>query len=100
MKNSENEVNYMGYIAPVPHYQYMQYAEREANKDYDPFTFMPINRIQPLMNNAQRNDFGQDNDTGLSKPKDSRKRFGQTEGDSPDFLADITGKGKYINEYV
>ncbi|WP_456271776.1 hypothetical protein [Bacillus sp. AK031] len=90
----------MGYIAPVPHYQYMQYAEREANKEYDPFTFMPINRIRPLMNKAQRDDTGVDQDTSLSKLKDSRKRFRQAEGISPDFLADITGKGKYINEYV
>jgi hypothetical protein len=90
----------MGYIAPVPHYQYMQYAERETIKDYDPFTFMPINRIQPLMNKGQQDDSSLDEDGGLPKSKDTRRHFLQGEGISPDFLADITGKGKYINEYV
>ncbi|MGF2615389.1 hypothetical protein FZC84_18365 [Rossellomorea vietnamensis] len=89
----------MGYIAPVPHYQYMQYAEREAKKDYDPFTFIPVNRIQPLYNQDQHR---QENiETGENGPGFKRmKNITGPETVSAEFLADITGKGKYINEYV
>jgi hypothetical protein len=94
----ESEVNSMGYIAPVPNYQYMQYAEREANKDYDPFTFMPINRIRPLANKDQQPD-DINNDNNMLKYSD-RKRLRKDDTVTAEFLADITGKGKYINEYV
>ncbi|EDL63054.1 hypothetical protein [Bacillus sp. SG-1] len=89
----------MGYIAPVPHYQYMQYAEREAIKDYDPFTFMPINRIQPLANKDQQQHDSVESDVKTNRTK-SGKSFSKENAVSAEFLADITGKGKYINEYV
>ncbi|WP_102271787.1 hypothetical protein [Cytobacillus massiliigabonensis] len=40
----------MGYIAPVTNYQYSQYAERVISKGYDPYRFVPINRIKPSTN--------------------------------------------------
>ncbi|TYR77767.1 hypothetical protein FZC79_02835 [Rossellomorea vietnamensis] len=89
----------MGYIAPVPHYQYMQYAEREANKDYDPFKFVPVNRIQPLFN--QERFAEEDIETDVNSLRyNKRKKFSGADTVSAEFLADITGKGKYINEYV
>ncbi|MGM0844344.1 MAG: hypothetical protein ACQEUT_05140 [Bacillota bacterium] len=88
----------MGYIAPVPHYQYMQYAEREAIKDYDPFLFMPVNRIVPL-SDQQHAEENMKSHVDTSRFKGT-KRFSETETVSAEFLADITGKGKYINEYV
>ncbi|WP_409253464.1 hypothetical protein V1502_06020 [Bacillus sp. SCS-153A] len=90
----------MGYIAPVPHYQYMQYAEREANKDYDPFTFMPVNRIQPLVNKDQDQNDNVGKDDSKVKTAKYRKEISKGAAVSPEFLADITGKGKYINEYI
>ncbi|RIW30195.1 hypothetical protein D3H55_17270 [Bacillus salacetis] len=94
----KSEVSIMGYIAPVPHYQYMQYAEREISKDYDPFTFMPVTRIRPLVNKDQQYD-GSLSDGNIEK-FGNRKRSSKSEHISSEFLADITGKGKYVNEYV
>ncbi|WP_421384236.1 hypothetical protein ACOJQI_06525 [Bacillus salacetis] len=89
----------MGYIAPVTHYQYMQYAEREADKEYDPFTFRPVNRIRPISNKDHQQDKGIDSERQQGK-SGQRRRYRKTDTVSPEYLADITGKGKYINEYV
>ncbi|KOP81771.1 hypothetical protein ACFFHH_17745 [Cytobacillus solani] len=40
----------MGYIAPITNYQYSQYVERVISKGYDPYRFVPINRIKPTTN--------------------------------------------------
>jgi hypothetical protein len=90
----------MGYIAPVPHYQYMQYAEREANKDYDPFTFTPVNRIRPLFNEDDQQQNQSIESNHQQEESRQRRKYKKTEAVSAGFLAKITGKGKYINEYV
>jgi hypothetical protein len=88
----------MGYIAPVPHFQYMQYAEREVSKDYDPFTFMPVSRIRPLVNEDEQYDGDLSGENMVNVR--GQKRSSKSEPLLEEFLADITGKGKYINEYV
>lgn len=40
----------MGYILPVPSYQYSQYAEREIGTKYDPFHFVPVSKISAQSN--------------------------------------------------
>ncbi|MBW3114166.1 MULTISPECIES: hypothetical protein [Bacillaceae] len=92
----------MGYIAPIPHYQYKQYQERDMKVDKHPFSFFPIQPIKPLKNKSQTN------------PEATETRYGDHHSNQhensyqPTFkapipsslLAKLTGKGNHINEYV
>ncbi|MBM7586558.1 hypothetical protein JOC86_003110 [Bacillus pakistanensis] len=93
----------MGYIAPIPHHQYKQYAEREMKIVYDPFKFVPIPRIN-LKSKLKEKDH-----TRLQQKFSRRKKKHPTlinkkimhdSSISPDFLAEFTGKGIHFNEYV
>jgi hypothetical protein len=92
----------MGYIAPIPHYQYKQYQEREIKVEKNPFRFFPVQSVRPLKNKSQAH--SEESETAnyvhhlnhkttpyhtLTEPSISSK-----------LLAQLTGKGKHVNEYV
>ena len=95
----------MGYIAPVTNYQYSQYAERVNSQGYDPYRFVPINRIKPSTNpreydhpilNGQthpikRSKMSQEQSISSGKNKNERLEKLQSQ---------LTGKGIFYNESV
>ncbi|UII57051.1 hypothetical protein LS684_06320 [Cytobacillus spongiae] len=87
----------MGYIAPIIHYQYDQYANRELSNDYDPFTFLPIHSIKQIKNGQtpeqEQNKFKQN-----LKIKQTKKAIDQQFIEQA--LAEVTGKGQLFNECV
>ncbi|MED3551592.1 hypothetical protein [Cytobacillus praedii] len=95
----------MGYIAPVTNYQYSQYAERVISKGYDPYRFVPINRIKPSTNPREydhpilngkthpikRSKMSQEQSISSGKNKNERLEKLQSQ---------LTGKGIFYNESV
>ncbi|WP_077211223.1 hypothetical protein [Bacillus dakarensis] len=91
----------MGYIAPVPNYQYSQYAEREVNQKYDPFRFVPIDPTKALSNGnhsimlkreESRTKTNHKNKAGIKKVK--------TQKVIDKIYSEVTGKGALFNESV
>ncbi|MBP2241205.1 hypothetical protein J2Z40_001767 [Cytobacillus eiseniae] len=89
----------MGYIAPVTNYQYTQYAERVISKRYDPYRFVPIDRIKHL---ANRQDFNHPflfkDPNPHQESKVSKKMYKEQPTDK--IYSEITGKGRYFSEYA
>ncbi|PWW19163.1 hypothetical protein DFO73_12253 [Cytobacillus oceanisediminis] len=94
----------MGYILPLTHYQYNQYAEREIGNKYDPFRFVPVTRIAAQSNSK---DFRQELPLDIQKKliktnpnqrseypnRKNRKTAEQTYGE-------LTGKGRHFSECI
>ncbi|MEI2665024.1 hypothetical protein [Rossellomorea sp. LJF3] len=90
----------MGYIAPIPHYQYKQYQEREIKVDKHHFSFFPIQPIKPLKNKSQAHPEGADEHVPHSiQGKAPYEKLRKSSIPST-LLAQLTGKGKHFNEYV
>ncbi len=90
----------MGYIAPIPHYQYKQYQEREMKVEKHPFRFFPIQAIKPLKNKSNSG-HGQVDSDNIPHLKHMMKDPAiQNPSISSKLLAEVTGKGNYFNEYV
>ncbi|RLQ97157.1 hypothetical protein [Falsibacillus albus] len=85
----------MGYIAPVPHYQYMQYQKRVANKGYDPFDLIPVEKTAPASQFGQILKDMQEDDESHAMQENTRIKH-----ISSDLLYRSTGKGKFINEII
>jgi hypothetical protein len=79
----------MGYISPVVFWQYEDYKRRveQADKTPDPIPVHPASRIE--LNAEGMRLFHRSQQHPLYKAKKSEKN-----------VADLTGKGRYINEYV
>ncbi|PFA66369.1 hypothetical protein CN378_13810 [Bacillus sp. AFS015802] len=92
----------MGYIAPIPHYQYKQYQERELKVDKHPFSFFPIQPIKPLKNKAKTHPEETESTDGSHHFKQRTTSYKTTGKPSipSTLLAQLTGKGKHFNEYV
>lgn len=95
----------MGYIAPVTNYQYSQYAERVISKGYDPYRFVPINRIKPSTNPREYNQPTLERQTlAIKKSKivqeklDDRSTYRKDRIEKLQSL--LTGKGIFYNESV
>lgn len=95
----------MGYIAPVTNYQYSQYVERVISKGYDPYRFVPINRIKPLTNPREYNQPTLERQTlAIKKSKivqeklDDRSTYRKDRIEKLQSL--LTGKGIFYNESV
>ncbi|MFE8700445.1 hypothetical protein ACFYKX_07460 [Cytobacillus sp. FJAT-54145] len=93
----------MGYIAPVTHYQYQQYAERDIKKDYDPFHFVPINKINPALNEQLASQAQYK--ANLEKPIKRKLALNQRAKTINDktiehTYSELTGKGKYFSECI
>ncbi|WP_174731023.1 hypothetical protein [Mesobacillus harenae] len=92
----------MGYIIPFTHYQYSQYAEREAGNDSGLLPVSPVSKIQKERPVQKGND-----QTGQV---DEKKRHSHTSvmlsKRSVDnniiekVYAEITGKGKHFSEII
>ena len=92
----------MGYIAPIPHYQYKQYQEREIKVDKHPFSFFPVQPIKPLKNKSQAHSEQTEADDQIhhSNQKATSYRTHNKSSIPTTLLAQLTGKGKHFNEYV
>lgn len=94
----------MGYIAQVTNFQYDQYAERVVSKKYDPYRFVPIDKIKPPVNpgkyfhpDLQPNTYNRMNPKEhqeLGKDQNIEKlRFEKLYGE-------LTGIGRHYSEYA
>ncbi|WP_313804556.1 hypothetical protein [Cytobacillus sp.] len=95
----------MGYIAPVTNYQYSQYAERVVNKGYNPYRFVPINRIKPLTNPREYNQPTLEGQTlAIKKSKSVQEKLDNRSSDRKARIEKLqsllTGKGIFYNESV
>ncbi|MGX1264915.1 hypothetical protein RKD55_002719 [Rossellomorea marisflavi] len=80
----------MGYIAPIPHYQYKQYQEREIKVTEHPYHFTPVHAITGLSREMGGHAGGPPGDqNGRGKEKVPEKT-----------IAKVTGKGINFHEYV
>ncbi|WP_411159286.1 hypothetical protein [Rossellomorea oryzaecorticis] len=93
----------MGYIAPIPHFQYRQYQEREMKVNKHPFRFFPVQPARALKNNREET-FSEEmriyEDNEHKKNLSATKRRPQKNMIPQELLAEVTGKGTYFNEYV
>ncbi|GLB58943.1 hypothetical protein [Cytobacillus sp. NCCP-133] len=94
----------MGYILPVRNYQNNQYAEREIGNKYDPFCFVPVNRIAASANGKE---FRQELPLGTQKNlvkttsnqrQDYTKHINRLKADKT--YGEMTGKGRYFSECI
>ncbi|WNS76898.1 hypothetical protein RRV45_07900 [Bacillus sp. DTU_2020_1000418_1_SI_GHA_SEK_038] len=89
----------MGYIIPVNHYQYSQYAEREVIKRYDPYRFVPIKRIKPSINPPERQHPQEPTLTQTNK-KMSRMNQKVSHQKMDRLYGEITGKGLLYSDFA
>ncbi|CAN7459592.1 hypothetical protein [Rossellomorea sp. LjRoot5] len=90
----------MGYIAPIPHYQYKQYQEREIKVDKNHFSFFPVQPIKPLKNKSQAHPEGTSEQVPhFNQVKAPYEKLSKSSIPSA-LLAELTGKGTHFNEYV
>lgn len=87
----------MGYIIPVNHYQYSQYAERAAIKKYDPYRFVPINRIKPSVNSPEKE---QSHELIPTDKKASGKNQKTPNNQMERLYGEITGKGLLYSDFA
>ncbi|WP_335869923.1 hypothetical protein [Bacillus sp. 2205SS5-2] len=89
----------MGYILPYPNYQYQKYAERVNSHQYDPFNIMAVSKIS-LRKTAQENQQELQEDS-LQRKTTFNSSHAAKAGPIPAYLvAEVTGKGKHVNEYI
>ncbi len=81
----------MGYILPLPHYEYKQYQEREMKVRPHSYGFVPVHSITKLTSENREHEKLSQNQRGFQSTAHS---------DAHRMVADITGKGKYVNEYA
>lgn len=92
----------VGYIAPVNHYQYAQYHNREIGLKYDPFKVIPIERIQPIEKRTEVS--GKEEASilftfwGISGVNGEEKGYKRKRIEK--VYSEMTGKGRLFNESV
>ncbi|WP_449622514.1 hypothetical protein [Robertmurraya sp. Marseille-Q9965] len=91
----------MGYVAPIPNFQYSQYAERELENGYDPFRIIPVGRTKPAAN-ARLNQAREKEMIQMKQIKKKRSAVPKTSSRSmaEKIYSELTGKGKYFNECI
>lgn len=94
----------MGYIAPIPHFQYKQYQEREMKVNKHPFRFFPVQPARAMKNNREETI---SDEMHIYRDNEQKKNLSATTKRKPqknmipqELLAEVTGKGTYFNEYV
>lgn len=91
----------MGYIAPIPNFQYSQYAERELDNGYDPFRIIPVGRTNPAasarLNHAKSKEIGREK---MRKKKGSTVAKASSRSKVEEIYCELTGKGQYFNECI
>ncbi|HEY4553392.1 MAG TPA: hypothetical protein VIG80_09375 [Bacillaceae bacterium] len=93
----------MGYIAPIPHYQYQQYSDRVQvePKGQDPFPVTSIHKVdlRSKFRRTLEERIHEAHKDHVSYWKGKGSRY-QKMSVQPEILSEITGKGKHFNEYV
>lgn len=89
----------MGYIAPITHYQYNQYAEREVIKKYDPYRFVPIKPIKPAINPPESQPTKNPVNPQHFK-KTTKKHHHNHNGKIDKIYGEITGEGLLFSDYA
>lgn len=99
----------MGYILPVTNYQYIQYAERDTDTDYDPFHIGKINRIRK--ENPVQREKEQEQGEVAARMQKAAQEFSLPRADRiykrkvhpivvSKTFAELTGKGKHYSETI
>ncbi|QOR67650.1 hypothetical protein IM538_05780 [Cytobacillus suaedae] len=80
----------MGYIAPIHHEQYTQYANRLLLRNYNYTTLQPVARSY-MHSKAY---------TPHESPLDNKKQSSTMANEADTLITELTGKGQYINELI
>lgn len=89
----------VGYIAPITHYQYSQYAEREIIKKYDPYLFVPLKPIKPTVNPPESQ--SSNGPVHFQNFKKTSKKYQTVSNEKIDKLyGELTGKGLLYSDYA
>ncbi|MBY0120991.1 hypothetical protein [Bacillus sp. S/N-304-OC-R1] len=89
----------MGYIAPINHYDYSQYAEREIIKKYDPYRFVPIKPIKTAAYPPECQSLK--SPESIQNFKKASKKNQHVHRSKVDKLyGEITGKGLLYSDYA
>ncbi|WP_026583745.1 hypothetical protein [Bacillus sp. J33] len=94
----------MGYILPVTHFQYNQYAERELGTKYDPFRFVPVTKIAAQPNRKESfqksplNIQKKSAETSLNRRTEYPNRISRKKAE--EVYEELTGKGRYFSECI
>ncbi|WP_080847082.1 hypothetical protein [Cytobacillus gottheilii] len=89
----------MGYILPINHTQYQQYAERDLKVKPDPFRFQRVERVHNHLETFNDNENLGRQEVVLT-PK-SEKSINPVPHEKVERLySEITGKGRLFNEVV
>lgn len=94
----------MGYILPINHEQYNQYANRLIRKDGPPFVVKPVQKITMRAKLKGKTNYEDKyEETKAIKKyviKKAESSKDQVESIVEDCEADLTGKGKHFDEIV
>jgi hypothetical protein len=91
----------MGYILPIHHEQYTQYANRTVpvKHQYQKFSSVMKTKIESKLNSPNTPfDFTSDYGVKMEKPAPKRKAY--TREKAEEMFAQLTGKGRLINETI
>jgi len=94
----------MGYILPINHEQYNQYANRIIRKDGPPFVVKPVQKITMRAKLKGKTDYEEKYEETkviknfVVKKKDKCEESAVKHDDECE--AELTGKGKHFNEVV
>lgn len=86
----------MGYIAPIPQLQYKDYQER-IRKGSEHKVSLPVTKVKNVMPYDQFQDILA---REIKVPSATIARKRTNEEKNLDYIVPITGKGRYINEYI
>ena len=96
----------MGYILPVNHEQYNQYANRVVRKEGPHFIVKPVQKVTLRAKLKGKTDYDDKYEEAkviknyVIKKKNEDEELSAVHNPIEDSEADITGKGKYFNETV
>lgn len=94
----------MGYILPITHYQYTQYANRTIRTNDSPFVLLPVVKSsleKKLHDNENRELLDFSNELKEKQTIDALTKKSTHTDDSINYLlAEITGKGRHFNEFI
>lgn len=91
----------MGYIAPIPQYQYSQYCERSIPDRHDPIPLTPVQKAALTTTTFQDTLKGKITVMKRQKKKRSTAKSSLKKNEYDLFeAAEITGKGTKIQEFI
>ncbi|MGD6941387.1 hypothetical protein ACQCT6_05090 [Cytobacillus gottheilii] len=89
----------MGYILPINHTQYQQYAERDLKVKPDPFRFQRVEKVHNHLETFDENEnLGRQEVFSTSKNEKSKNPVPHEKAER--LYSELTGKGRFFNEVV